>query len=50
MLTQCNPFHLGKENNWIHTELKQILNNNLAFGSKGYVVRAKKFSKLLAKY
>ena len=44
-------FNLGKENNWIHTELKQILVDNLAFRSKGYVVRAKKkFSKLLAKY
>lgn len=35
-------FILGKENNWIHTELKQILVDNIAFGSKGYVVRAKK--------
>ena len=37
-------FNLGKENNWIHTELKQILVDNLAFRSKGYVVRAKKNS------
>ena len=27
-------FILGKENNWIHTELKQILVDNLAFGSR----------------
>jgi len=35
-------FILGKENNWIHKELKQILVDNMAFVSKGYVVRAKK--------
>lgn len=40
-------FILGKENNWINTELKQILIDNMTFGSKGYIVRAKKILKAI---
>lgn len=40
-------FILGKEYNWIHTELKQILIDNMTFGSKGYIVRAKKILKAI---
>ncbi len=40
-------YDLGKEFEWIHPELKQILIRNLPKGSKGYQSHAKKILKLL---
>jgi hypothetical protein len=43
-------FYLGTESDWIHTELKQILEANLFKGSAGYKSRAKKTLEQIRKH
>lgn len=40
-------FVFGKGSDWIHQELRQILVDNMAFGSAGYVSRAKRILKAI---
>ena len=41
-------FVFGKESDWIHNELRQVLVDNIAYGSAGYVSRAKRILKAIA--
>ena len=41
-------FVFGKEIDWIHNELRQVLVDNMAYGSAGYVSRAKRILKAIA--
>ena len=41
-------FVFGKERDWIHNELRQVLLDNIAYGSAGYVSRAKRILKAIA--
>lgn len=40
-------FVFGKESDWIHDELKQILVENMAYGSAGYISRARRILKAI---